>query len=157
MPLSWGHMVSGMHSPLSPWVLSGTCLGPLLARGQFPAGCWAHWRCRSGTSQRRKGCHLPLLSPASHPDSPSSSESWKIRLRCCFAKGSEWASKAQCHWLPKWREKQVDRAYPLTGLSYFAGAADKAGTRENQVGWELLFAGKEGRPQAWATLEFAPC
>lgn len=40
---------------------------------------------------------------------------------------------------------------PLIVLSCFAGAADKAGTRENQVGWELLPSRGGGRLQATAT------
>lgn len=33
---------------------------------------------------------------------------------------------------------EVGRVSLLIGLSSFTGAADKAGTRENQVGWALL-------------------
>lgn len=35
------------------------------------------------------------------------------------------------------RRKARRKGLPLIVLSYFIGAADKAGTRENQVGWEL--------------------
>lgn len=34
---------------------------------------------------------------------------------------------------------------PSDGRSCFAGAADKAGTRENQVSWEWLFSGGGGK------------
>jgi hypothetical protein len=36
------------------------------------------------------------------------------------------------------RRKGKKETCPLIVLSYFAGAADKTGTRENQVGWGLL-------------------
>lgn len=54
------------------------------------------------------------------------------------------------------REQAGEKSPALTALSYFAGAADKTGTRENQVGWgSLSFWGggmASGLGSSWSLL-----
>lgn len=110
---SRGHLVAGMHCPLSLPVLSEACLGASVS--QSPLSLLDG----GPTEEAGQGGGREESSILSHP------RAWLPRARFTAT-----------HCLAEEREREG--ACPLIVLSYFAGAADKAGPRENQVGWELL-------------------
>lgn len=80
----------------------------------------------------RRGYSLPSTAPCCTM-TPSSCKAWRRK----FLQGWLWnpGSGALAAEMGKGSRKEHST---LTAPSYFAGAADKTGTRENQVGWGLL-------------------
>lgn len=111
-----------------PWATVGQRPASLLA-SRPSEGEWSSLR---GTGMGRRGCSLPLaahvvlwLPPAVSPGEGNSYRAGpgiQAREPLAAEKGKGSSKKHST----------------LTAPSYFAGAADKTGTRENQVGWGLL-------------------
>lgn len=116
----------------SPWVHRGTCLGPVLAREQLR--CWDvdPLKIKGRGKNRKERVFSPLTGPTLCCDFLQLWPGEENPSRNGYGKpGSEALAAEQ-------REQAGEKSPALTALSYFAGAADKTGTRENQVGWGSL-------------------